>query len=587
MLLFIISFIAGILTVLAPCVLPLLPVIVGGSLAGERSLLRAYRICLSLGASVVLFTILLKVSTAFIEIPQYVWQHLSGGIIVLFGITLLFPRLWDSLGFARWLNRGSNRVLASGYQKQSAWGDMLMGAALGPVFASCSPTYFIVLATVLPANFWMGLADLLAYAAGLSGFLFLIALGGQRIVDRLGITIDPSGWFRKSIGLLFVIVGLLVATGTEAKIERYLLERGFDVTRIEQMLLGANSAAPGPKATLPADQKSLVYKKAPELASIEGYINTAGQPITISEFTGNKVVLIDFWTYSCINCQRTLPYLKAWYEKYREDGLEIIGVHTPEFAFERVLSNVQRATNEFGLTYPIVLDNSYGTWNAFGNQFWPRKYLIDIDGYIVFDHAGEGSYPETEAAIQKALMERAERLGTSTPAGGVAAPKGTIQAASSLGSPETYFGANRNQLLGNGTPGVVGKIFFEEPLSVVRNALYLIGPWMIAPEYAEVSSSVGGSAGSARIDYRYYAKAVYLVAGSATKAPIEIEVMRNSKPLEKAYAGEDVYYKNARSYISVSEERLYKVIEDVSVGEHFIEFIIDTPGLRAYTFTFG
>lgn len=617
MLLFLISFIAGVLTVLAPCVLPLLPVIVGGSVASGGGWRRAYTICVSLGGSVILFTLVLKVSTVFINIPQSFWEILSGGILILFGIVMIFPRLWDTLGFVNLMNRSSNRALAVGYQKNSLWGDMLMGAALGPVFASCSPTYFIILATVLPASFAMGLADLLAYAVGLSGFLFIIAIAGQRLVDKLGVTIEPEGWFRRVIGALFVIVGILVLTGLEKKIEAQLLSSGFDVTIVEQRLLGAPSGSsvdtayqnPATTATstgssdpstqpaqpvVSAQTKALVYKKSAELTSIDGYINTGtntdGTPkkITIGEFKGRKVVLVDIWTYSCINCQRTLPYLKMWYDKYADQGLEIIGVHTPEFAFERVLANVQNAVTQDGLKYPVVLDNSYGTWNAFGNVYWPRKYLIDIDGYIVYDHAGEGQYVETEKAIQKALAERAVRLGVAADLPtDTNAPSGVL-VVGDVGSPEIYFGSSRNEYLGNGTPGKQGAQSFEEPISVARNTLYLIGTWNIMPEYAETPASVGSpGVGSDRIDYRYYSKSVYLVAGSADGSPIDMEVLRDSKPLEKGFAGADVHFVGGKSFITVTGNRLYKVIEDSASGDHFLEFIISKPGFQAYTFTFG
>src|SRR3989344_3652804 len=269
MLLLLISFIAGVLTVLAPCVLPLLPVIVGGSLTtGSRR--RAYAICISLGASVIAFTLLLKVSTAFINVPQSFWQYFSGGILVLFGVVMIFPRIWDSLGFVNLLNRSSNKALAVGYQRNSLWGDMLMGAALGPVFASCSPTYFVILATVLPASFFMGLLDLLAYAVGLSGFLLIIALAGQKLVDRLGITIEPGGWFRRALGVLFLVVGLLIVSGVEKRVESWLLERGFDATRLELRLLGGPEGGSTnvigtttSEMQLSPEAKALLYPKAP------------------------------------------------------------------------------------------------------------------------------------------------------------------------------------------------------------------------------------------------------------------------------------------------------------------------------------
>jgi thiol-disulfide isomerase/thioredoxin len=338
-----------------------------------------------------------------------------------------------------------------------------------------------------------------------------------------------------------------------------------------------------------------VYQKAPELTGIQGYINTprlsSGEagPITIGEFKGKKVVLIDIWTYSCINCQRTLPYIKMWYDKYKDQGLEIIGVHTPEFAFERVLSNVQNAVNNFGIKYPVVLDNAYATWNVFGNQFWPRKYLIDIDGYIVYDHAGEGNYDQTEKAIQKALAERAARLGTTMSTTGVSNPTNVVSVDNSkLGSPETYFGAERNEYLGNGKKGQLGLQSLQEPITVNTNTLYLIGEWDFVNEYAETASTVGGSAGSDRVDYRYKAKNVYFVAGSKSGAPIEVEVLRDSKPLEHSFAGADVHFRDGKSYVTITGNKLYHIIGDQSgYGEHFLELIISSPGLQAYTFTFG
>ncbi|MBI4088021.1 redoxin family protein [Candidatus Kaiserbacteria bacterium] len=341
--------------------------------------------------------------------------------------------------------------------------------------------------------------------------------------------------------------------------------------------------------SLSAEEKPLRYSLSPEITSPSGFVNTDGKPVTIGEFRGKKVVLIDFWTYSCINCQRTLPYLRQWYEKYADQGLEIIGVHTPEFAFEKVLGNVQAATNGFKLTYPIVLDNDYATWRAFGNNYWPRKYLIDIDGYIVYDHIGEGAYAETEEAIQKALAERAERLGVTAPPDAIGSPAdATPMDERKVGSPETYFGAARNDNFGSGPRGKTGTQFYEEPQTVISNTLYLVGKWDIADEYAQTSSDVGSeTVGSDRVDYRYSAKNVYFVAGSASGKPIEMEVLRDSAPLSPQTAGADVYFKDGRSYVRINENRLYHVIGDSEYGEHFLEFIISQPGLQAYTFTFG
>src|SRR3989344_9344830 len=204
--------------------------------------------------------------------------------------------------------------------------------------------------------------------------------------------------------------------------------------------------------TAPKDQR---YQKAREIVSPAGFINTDGT--TIQELIGKKVILVDFWTYGCINCQRTLPYLTSWYDKYRESGLEIIGVHTPEFAFEKEIENVQWAVDKYGIKYPVVLDNNYGTWQNYQNRYWPRKYLIDIDGYVVYDHIGEGGYEDTERKIQELLQERMARLNeTGSVASGTVTPADVEQVVSGERSQEIYFGSQRNEYLGNGTSGLAG-----------------------------------------------------------------------------------------------------------------------------------
>ena len=329
-------------------------------------------------------------------------------------------------------------------------------------------------------------------------------------------------------------------------------------------------------ASLTATEKARQFQEAPEITGASGYINTGGQPITIAQFKGKKVILVDFWTYSCINCQRTLPYLKQWYEKYADWGLEIIGIHTPEFAFEHDYGNVARAVAGFGLKYPVVLDNNYATWNAFGNQYWPRKYLIDIDGYIVYDHAGEGNYDITETAIQRALAERALRLGLSFATGTEAAPAGAVAIdPSQVQSPETYFGAARNEYVGNGTRGTVGTQKLTLPSSFAPNTLYLGGTWDFQSEYASNKTA------TAQIRFLYNAKNVYFVASAST--PVKIKVAEDGRPLG-ANRGADV---NADGEATIQEDRLYKLIEGAAHGQHTIEIEIEGASLKAYTFTFG
>jgi len=335
----------------------------------------------------------------------------------------------------------------------------------------------------------------------------------------------------------------------------------------------SSGESPGAVNMLTVEQKALRYQKAPELQGIEGYLNTEGKPITLSELVGKKVVLIDFWTYSCINCQRTLPYLRAWYDTYAEQGLEIVGVHTPEFAFEQVPANVSNAVNDFELKYPVVLDNTYSTWRAYGNNYWPRKYLIDIDGYIVYDHIGEGGYEETEAAIRRALGERALRLGETLAGMPEAAPESVIEVEKGgVQSPEVYFGAMRNEFLGN-SADASGE--YTVPTTPRLNTLYFGGTWRIESEYAENLAS------DARIVFRYNAKNVYFVASA--EGPVTVSIFRDGELLTTE-RGTDI---DMNGKTVIQSDRLYHLIGGDDYGEHVLEIRIEGPGLKAYTFTFG
>jgi cytochrome c biogenesis protein CcdA/thiol-disulfide isomerase/thioredoxin len=606
MALLIVSFVAGALTVLAPCVLPLLPVIIGGSVTGAPSTRRALTITTALAASVFVFTIVLKVSTAFIGIPQNVWEWISGTILVLVGLFMVFPQLWDSI-VPPSLNISGNRMMAEGNAKQSFWGDVLIGAALGPVFSSCSPTYFILLATVLPVHFLAGLVYLIVYCIGLALMLGLVAIAGQRIMNALGWASDPKGWVKRLIGAIFVVLGVLIFFGIDKQLEAALPASAFGIANIETQILqlthavdsgqgaqglmpddhmgmmatdtammgdSATSSAPASATTLA--KKAMIYPKEPNFPPGDAYINTDGQPISLAQYKGKSVVLVDFWTYSCINCIRTLPYVESWYQKYKDQGLVIIGVHTPEFAFEHVLSNVQDASKRLGVTYPVVLDNEYKIWNAFGNQYWPAEYLIDIDGYVVHQQFGEGDYDVTEKAIQDALAERAKRLGM--PTADIAKPTSSFPGNDLrvVYSPETYFGASRNEYLGNGTPSSVGSRTFTLPDTPRTNTLYLGGTWDVELEQAT------GNKG-AQVLYSYNAHNVFFVASGASGTAV-VQVLRDGKPLG-SFAGADVNAKD--STVTITGQRLYDLIDDAASGPHTIELKVLSGSLAAYTFTFG
>ena len=588
MLLLLISFIAGILTVLAPCILPLLPVIIGHSITDTTpSRRRLFVVVASLGVSVILFTLLLKASSLLIDIPQDFWKWISGGIIFLFGLTMVFPNLWEKFSFANTLSIKSNKVLTKGYQKNSVWGDVIIGASLGPIFSACSPTYFVILATVLPVSFFLGIVYLFTYVLGLSLALIVVALLGERIMAKIGKVSDPRGWFKKIFGVIFILVAIAIISGYDKKLQINLLDAGFlDVTKIEQKLLEKNDkkdvsiddtsstdvntevtdkAEMGKESFLSIEEKNRKFILAPDISTPDGFINTNGLPITISEFKGKKVVLLDIWTYSCINCQRTIPYLNEWHKEYEDEGLVIIGLHTPEFSFEKVQKNVEKAVKDFGIKYPVVLDNDFSTWNAYKNQYWPRKYLIDIDGFIVYDHAGEGQYKEAEVAIQKALRERADRLDMNLEvSSNISKPENVVSVESGkVKSPEVYFGSARNEYLANGTAGRTGEQILLVPPSISSNKLYLGGTWNMTSEYAE-SKSVGS------IIFNYEAKNVYITAGSAEG--IEVEIYKD-----------DVFVKK----VIIMNETLYPLIQDADYGRHILRIVIPKAGLQAFTFTFG
>lgn len=361
---------------------------------------------------------------------------------------------------------------------------------------------------------------------------------------------------------IILIVAVIIIAGTILYIESGKVRPGASSAGTEKISVEAGDSKL--EALASADKKA-GYEAAIEIAGPTGFINAA-KDFTLKSLIGKKVILLDFWTYSCINCIRTLPYLTAWYEKYHDAGLEIVGIHTPEFDFEKKYENVKMATEKYGIKYPVVMDSDYGTWTAYGNRYWPHEYLIDLAGYIVHDQVGEGNYNDTEKEIQKLLKQRAEILeekAVAIPSSTVTVPVGGLGGAM---SPEMYFGSARNEYLGKD--------------------LRLEGDWDIQSEFAKNKSAGSPAQTGEKITLRYQASGVYFVAGSAS-APIDIEVLRDSKPLDKSAAGEDIFFKDGKSFVRVSEKRLYRLIDDTSPGTHLMELIIHSPGLEAYTFTFG
>lgn len=376
-------------------------------------------------------------------------------------------------------------------------------------------------------------------------------------MNKLNIAADPNGIIKKILGIIFVLVGIAVIFSFDKQIQTKILEAGFfDVTKIEQKLLQKEESL-NKNNTDASSQKEIKDKSisenmnnfdliknesdatlAPELSSIDGYINTDGKKIELKDLKG-KIVLLDVWTYSCINCQRTLPYINSWYEKYKDDDFVVIGLHTPEFAFEKLQKNVEEGVKKFGIKYPVVLDNDYSTWNDYGNKYWPRKYPIDENGYIIYDHIGEGNYEETEKAIQQAINKRNASNNLNKNISKNLTTFNVNKTVEKL-SPETYFGSNRNE-----------------------NKNYLLGKWNVKGEYAE-------SISNSEILFDYKAKNVYFVAESDLGATIEIYL-------------DNVLQKE----IEIKDPINYKIVDNLKYKEGKLKIKVKKGYIKAFTFTFG
>jgi len=326
-----------------------------------------------------------------------------------------------------------------------------------------------------------------------------------------------------------------------------------------------------------AEQKisKMGYKKAPELVGISGYINTL--PDELQKKIHNHVVLYDIWTYSCINCVRTLPFITAWDEKYSNQGLLIIGIHSPEFEFEKDIENVKTAVTKYGIHYPVVLDNDKKTWNAFENNYWPRKYIADSEGYIRYDHIGEGGYDETEKVIQKLLKERSDSMGMNMTVSGELIQVNEFEHSLTM-TPELYFGYNfasgRNQL-GNSEGFIPNQnVTYVTPESLALHHFYLDGTW------TNLEGSMRLVSDSGRIVLPYSGKEVNIVTGGEAN----LKILIDGKLIPSEIAGEDV---DTKGLVHTHYSGLYNIIKTNKSEQHTLEIVVNNPGFEIFTFTFG
>lgn len=550
MLIVLLSLVAGFLSVLAPCVLPLLPIIIGGSFSGPADKKRPYIIIGSLVASLILFTLLLKASTALIGIDPKVWSYVSGFIVIALGLAMLFPDKWDLVIGRLGLQAKSQGLLGkAGKNSSGTTQAVLTGAALGPVFSSCSPMYAWVIATVLPESSVKGLLYLATYCIGLAIALLGIALLGSKMIAKITWASNPHGWFQRIIAILFIVVGVAVATGYDKTIQTYLVDKNFlNLKTLEERLVPDEEDAVNEKENTNVDDASYFNVEpydAPELVGLQEWINSS--PTTLAELRG-KVVLIDFWTYSCINCVRTLPFVQGWYDTYKDDGFVVLGLHAPEFAFEKVPENVRQAVNDRKLTYPVALDNDFTTWRAYKNRFWPAHYLIDKNGQVRRTHFGEGEYAETETAIRALLAETgANQLGDMV-SGNDAPPIKKGQ------TPETYIGSARAENVTNANFRN-GEQDFELTNNLQINQWTLGGTWLVGDE---LSSCVKNCA----LNISYRAKTVYAV-----------------------FSGKGTATVNGKA-VQVTKDDIYTLVENKTSTEDTLKLEL-SEDLSLHAFTFG
>ena len=544
-----IGFVAGVITAVSPCVLPVLPIVLAGGAAGE-SRRRPYAIVAGLVLSFTVFTLSASALLMALGLPQDTLRNVAIALLFVVAATLLVPR------FGMWIEAPLSRL--SRRPSGDLGGGFVLGLSLGLVFVPCAGP---VLATVsvLSAEHRVGLRLILLtlfYAAGAGAVLLLVALGGQRATRGLRQT---RAWWRPTLGIVMAAAAFAVIFNLDQTLQTQLgsyttaLQRHTEESSFATKHLSTLRGSTGGVKLKPvsAPHSNLpVYGDAPDFAGISDWLNTpGGKPLTIAGLRG-KVVLIDFWTYSCINCLRTIPHLQAWYAAYHKDGLDIVGVHTPEFAFEHVPSNVEGAVKRLGVTWPVALDNGYGTWNAWSNQYWPADYLVDQTGRVRAYSFGEGDYAKTEHDIRQLLgvNGRMAEVANRTP--------------TELLTPETYLGPQRlDPSRYVGTKPVTNRAaVYRLAKSVPQNDISYGGTWTLAGQTATPGRD-------ARLALHYHAKDVYIVLSGHGR----IRVTRNGRSLPP---------------IDVTGAKLYTVLSSNETTDATLDFSVPR-GVTAYSFTFG
>jgi cytochrome c biogenesis protein CcdA/thiol-disulfide isomerase/thioredoxin len=585
MILFALAYLGGVLTIISPCILPVIPFVLARA---DRPFLRnglPMLIGMSLAFAVV--ASLASVAGGWVVSANQYGRLAALVLLAVFGLTLLFPELADRI--MRPLVSVGARLSqsAEGAAEETLLAPLVLGIATGFLWAPCAgPVLGLILtgAALNGANFGTALL-LLAYAAGAATSLALALVVGGRVFAVMKKSIGAGDWIRRGLGALVLVAVVAIALGADTGFLTNISIGG--TTALEQSLLdklrpNQKVAKVEPSMTMqakPSDEANAelpVEELMPSLAGAQEWLNSP--PLTLEALKG-KVVLVDFWTYSCINCLRSIPYVRAWAEKYKDHGLVVIGVHAPEFAFERNVANVKTALGTFKISYPVAIDNEYKIWRSFENEYWPAHYFIDSNGKVRHHHFGEGDYDESERVIQKMLKDAGNK---DVPGGLVSVSASGAQAAADTNdvkSPETYVGYDRsNHFVSPG--GVVEDKSHDYAAGELQlNEWSLTGNWTVGPERAQLDNKDGS------IVYRFHARDLHRVLGPAAEgSKIRFRVTIDGKVPGGAH-GVDT---DADGNGKVTTQRLYQLVRaNGAVADHTFEIHFLDPGVQAYAFTFG
>ncbi len=607
MILFIISYFGGVLTILSPCILPVLPFIFAR--ADQPFVKNGLPLLIGMAVIFAGVATLAAIGGGWaVQANQY-GRFAALALLALFGVTLLFPELADRL--TRPLVAAGARLSQSADDQartgSSIGPSFLLGIATGLLWAPCAgPILGLILtgAALQGASVETSLL-LLAYAAGAATSLALALLIGGRVFAAMKGSLGAGEWIRRGLGAAVLIGVAAIALGLDtrlltrisqtqtASLEQALVDRAQPKTSDEpsssvvmnggNAMSGSNVMTGGPgmmmaaKPEMTAASSLPVEGPFPSLAGAVSWLNSP--PLTVEGLRG-KVVLIDFWTYSCINCLRAIPYVEAWAEKYKDQGLVVIGVHAPEFAFEKNIDNVRHAVRDLKITYPVAIDNDYAIWRAFHNQYWPAHYFIDAQGRLRHHHFGEGDYDESEKIIQQLLTEAGS---AAVPGGVVAVHASGAEAAADMAdvkSPETYVGYERAENFASPGGDVQDSShIYVLPEKLASNQWGLAGDWTIEGERAVLNAAPGS------IAYDFHARDLHLVLGpGADGKPIRFRVSIDGHT-PGGSQGVDV---DAEGNGAVTGQRLYQLVrQSGAIIDHVFKIEFLDPGVQAFAFTFG